>query len=332
MNASGTVRQIQFDAFMSDIESSRLAPFGQHFQQSIEQFFSKRGHGDMKRWVHALSNLPVVDHTRFEPGHTISVGRKNNLKHGQERALNQSLMALSPWRKGPYDFCGIFVDSEWNSDLKWQRLLPHIQALAGRTVLDVGCGNGYHCFRSLGEGADFVLGVDPNLLFLIQFRAVTRYMPRLPVHLLPLKSEQMPSSLDVFDTVFSMGVLHHRRSPFDHLNELRSFLRAGGELVLESLVIEGDKDQVLVPEDRYAQMHNVWFLPSAPTLESWLKRAGFSNIRTVNVNKTTTAEQRSTAWMRFQSLSDHLDKSNCDLTVEGLPAPRRAILLAEKPS
>jgi tRNA (mo5U34)-methyltransferase len=35
--------------------------------------------------------------------------------------------------------------------------------------------------------------------------------------------------------------------------------------------------------------------------------------------------------MRFQSLPDFLDPNNPELTLEGLPAPRRAIFLAESP-
>ena len=78
----------------------------------------------------------------------------------------------------------------------------------------------------------------------------------------------------MFDTVFSMGVLYHRRSPFHHLAELKNCLKPDGELVLETLVIDGKRGEVLVPERRYSKMHNVWFLPSCLTLESWLKRSG----------------------------------------------------------
>jgi len=141
----------------------------------------------------------------------------------------------------------------------------------------------------------------------------------------------LPADLQSFDTVFSMGVFYHRRSPMDHLSELRGHLRNGGELVLETLVIDGPNGQVLVPENRYAKMRNVWFIPSCLTLESWLKRCTFKNIRLIDVTRTTTDEQRRTDWMHHDSLTDQLNPQNPALTAEGLPAPQRAIFLAEAP-
>ena len=159
----------------------------------------------------------------------------------------------------------------------------------------------------LGAGAESVVGVDPNWLFLCQFLAAKRYLPELPAWHLPLALEDLPEKLEGFDTVFSMGVLYHRRSPIDHLLALKDCLKRGGELVLETLVVEGDASTVLVPEDRYAQMRNVWFLPSVAALELWLRRAGFADARCVDVSLTSVEEQRSTEWMRFQSLPEFLD-------------------------
>ncbi|MCF3996362.1 tRNA 5-methoxyuridine(34)/uridine 5-oxyacetic acid(34) synthase CmoB, partial [Pseudomonas aeruginosa] len=152
-----------------------------------------------------------------------------------------------------------------------------------------------------------------------------------PAWHLPLALEDLPEKLEGFDTVFSMGVLYHRRSPIDHLLALKDCLKRGGELVLETLVVEGDASTVLVPEDRYAQMRNVWFLPSVAALELWLRRAGFADARCVDVSLTSVEEQRSTEWMRFQSLPEFLDPQDRSRTVEGLPAPMRATLVARKP-
>jgi tRNA (mo5U34)-methyltransferase len=149
-----------------------------------------------------------------------------------------------------------------------------------------------------------------------------------PVYVLPFALEEVPGNLKMFDTVFSMGVLYHRRSPIDHLLALRDCLQPGGELVLETLVIDGGLGQVMLPEDRYANMRNVWFLPSCDTLISWMKRCGFTGMRVVDVTTTTVEEQRSTAWMPFHSLKDFLDQENQQLTCEGLPAPKRAIIIA----
>jgi tRNA (mo5U34)-methyltransferase len=183
----------------------------------------------------------------------------------------------------------------------------------------------------LGAGAKMVVGVDPLLLNVFQFHLIRKLIGEAPVYVLPVGLEQIPESTKAFDTVFSMGVLYHRRSPIDHLLALKDCLLPGGELVLETLVIDGKKGEVLVPEGRYAKMRNVWFLPSCETLISWMQRCGFINCRVIDVSITTTEEQRSTEWMNFHSLKDFLDQDNPELTSEGLPAPKRAIILANLP-
>lgn len=198
-------------------------------------------------------------------------------------------------------------------------------------MLDVGSGNGYYALRMLGAGADCVIGVDPTLLFVMQFRALQHFLPELPVHVLPLRSSELPHASKAFDTVFSMGVLYHQRSPLEHLRELRDQLKPGGELVLETLVLPGDQAFARTPEDRYARMRNVWLLPSIAELTTWLQRSGFREPHCADLTATTSEEQRSTEWMTFESLREALDPADDRRTVEGWPAPLRAILIATKP-
>jgi tRNA (mo5U34)-methyltransferase len=294
--------------------------------------FDPAAHGDLGRWQAVLDALPAVAASRVAlDADTPAIGAPGDCPEAARAAIERLLRELHPWRKGPYLVHGIHIDSEWRSDLKWRRLAGHIEPLRGKTVLDVGCGSGYHCWRMAGAGARLTVGIDPTLLSVMQFLAVKHFAGEWPVHVLPLGIEDMPRDLAAFDTVFSMGVLYHRRSPLDHLLELRGLLRPGGELVLETLVIEGGDGQVLVPEGRYARMRNVWFIPACATLQGWLRRCGYRDVRLVDVTPTTPAEQRSTDWMRFQSLADCLAPDDPALTVEGLPAPRRAVFLAKNP-
>lgn len=320
-----------FDNFFQLIAHTRLSPHQQQFQQAVENRFQPKNHGDWPKWLDAYNALPDVTVNNFELDSDTLKIHSDDINVETQNKLVNTLKTLHPWRKGPFDFLGIFIDTEWHSDWKWQRIEKHISPLKGRYVLDVGCGSGYHCWRMRGAGAEFVLGIDPSLKFLMQFQMLKKYLAEEPVFYLPLRSEDMPEKTAKFDTVFSMGVLYHRRSPFDHFDELKEQLLPGGELVLETLVIDGGKNEVLVPADRYAQMRNVWFLPSAETLCAWLERSGFTNVRVVDINTTSGEEQRSTEWMRFHSLQDFLDPKDPTLTIEGLPAPIRATVIASKP-
>ena len=300
--------------------------------QQLEKAFVVDHHGDLPKWRDIVGSLPDPQ-TNFRNLHSdaIQIGQAEDISDVIRKQLQAGLSELHPWRKGPYELFGINLDAEWRSDWKWKRLQGNIASLKNRLVLDVGCGNGYHCWRMLGAGAKMVVGIDPTLLSVMQFQAIRRLYGSAPVYVLPLRVQDIPDGLRAFDTVFSMGVFYHRRSPIDHLLELRDSLRPGGELVLETLVIEGENGEVLMPERRYAKMRNVWFIPSCETLISWMQRCGYKNIRLIDVNKTTSAEQRSTEWMHFQSLTDFLDRENPELTVEGLPAPVRAIFIADAP-
>lgn len=290
--------------------------------------FDENGHGDLRRWRNVVDALPSLTPSVCDLRDQVQIGSDSDISDAARSDLRLRLMALHPWRKGPYRLFGIDIDAEWRSDWKWLRVKDVIAPLSNRLVLDVGCGNGYYAWRIWGAGARMVVGIDPTLLNVMQYQAIHRLHGEAPVFVLPFGIEDVPANLGIFDTVFSMGVLYHRRSPIDHLLELKGCLRPGGELVLETLVIDGGPDRVLLPEQRYASMRNVWFLPSCDALLGWLRRCGFKDVRVVNVEKTSVEEQRSTEWMRFQSLPDFLDPTDHDKTVEGLPAPVRAVLVA----
>lgn len=324
---------IDYKDLFHSLKNSDLSQLAVALEEPAKSGLSIQRYGDLPGWYDALATLPDKKAEFVELKSSVTIGRREELSKADFTLVEQAMRQLIPWRKGPYDVFGLPIDTEWRSDWKWQRVLPYLDDLTGRTVLDVGCGNGYHCLRIFGEGARRVIGIDPSPRFVVQFYMLKHFLPDdLPVDVLPVGIEMLPAGTRCFDTTFSMGVFYHRRSPMDHLRELKETLRPGGQLVLETLVIEGARGEVLVPEGRYAMMNNVWFIPSPDTLCSWMRKTGFNDVRVVDECVTTTDEQRSTDWMRFHSLAEFLHPHDPCLTAEGHPAPRRAVIVARNPS
>ncbi len=270
--------------------------------------FSPAAHGDFERWRAALARLDDAG--------------------GDPTLVKAALLELAPWRKGPFHVGGVTIDAEWRSDLKWRRVAGAIEPLDGRNVLDVGAGNGWYALEMRKAGAASVVGVDPTLLYAMQFLAVNRFRAVDDVFVLPLRLEELPPARRRFDTTFSMGVLYHQRSPLDHLRRLGDTLAPRGQLVLETLFLPGDEPCARTPRGRYARMKNVWLLPTIPELETWLQRSGFADVCVVDRSVTTPDEQRRTEWMPFESLEAALDADDPTRTVEGWPAPQRAVVTA----
>ena len=281
-------------------------------------------HGRLSEWQAALDRLPTakpgwrVDHGVLVAGEPVAA---------QDTAVD-ALKRLVPWRKGPLRLAGVAIDTEWRSDWKWDRVAPRVD-LAGRHVLDIGGGNGYFAWRMLDAGAASVTVCDPTLVFWMQHRAIARFAGPAALDFLPLRFEDLPT-VAAFDVVFSMGVLYHRRDPLEHLDRIAGQLVPGGMLVLETLILPGDGLEELDPPDRYANMRNVHRLPTAPRLAAWLEASGYVDIEVRDRTRTTTDEQRPTAWMPFHSLA-HALAPDGNATVEGHPPPLRAVVTARRP-
>ena len=321
---------IDFGDFYQIIAKNKLSKWLEVLPAQLANWQKSNIDNRFNQWLNSIKHLPIIKPYQIDLLNSVTVESEQPISIGDQQRITQLLKNMMPWRKGAFHLYGINIDTEWRSDWKWERLIPHINNLSGQTVLDVGCNSGYHLWRMVGAGAKLAVGIDPMALYLCQFEAIRKLLGNdQRAHLLPLGIEELPK-LNAFDTVFSMGVLYHRRSPLDHLFQLKDQLVDGGQLVLETLVIDGDLHQALMPGERYAQMRNVYFIPSVPTIINWLHKCGFSDVKMVDKSVTSLDEQRKTEWMTSDSLADFLDPNDSSKTIEGYPAPMRAVFIAKK--
>jgi len=228
--------------------------------------------------------------------------------------------ALMPWRKGPFRIGDVFIDSEWQSFMKYNLLQKHFN-LSDKVVADVGCNNGYYMFRMLTQNPKKVVGFDPMALFNLQFRFINHFIKSDKLHYELLGVEHLPMYEEKFDTIFCLGVLYHRSDPIGMLKQLKLALKEDGEAIIDTFIIQGDEPVALTPI-RYAKMRNVYFIPTIKALQNWAEMAKFTEFEVLEISPTTTNEQRKTQWIEGESLNDFL-VADGSKTVEGYPPPIR---------
>jgi tRNA (mo5U34)-methyltransferase len=238
---------------------------------------------------------------------------------------------LRPWKKGPLSLFGVEIDTEWRSDWKWERIQPHLPAMEGKTVCDLGCGNGYFMFRMLEHKPRVVVGIDLNLHAWLEFQAFKRFSGVSNLHFELLRGDSMQHFPNTFDVVFCLGVLYHTPDPVGMLRGIRESMTKGGHLIVDCSGIPGDESMALFPKKRYAGMSGVYFLPTLATLKIWLQRAQFVQHQIIFAEKLSTEEQRITEWAPVNtSLKECLDPTDDEKTIEGYPAPHRFYLRAKR--
>jgi tRNA (mo5U34)-methyltransferase len=272
----------------------------------------------------ALDTLPEIE-AECTYGDTIRLTTNEPVDHD---LIEKTARMMMPWRKGPFELFGLFIDTEWQSFMKYNLLRPHFN-LRGKRVADIGCNNGYYLFRMQEDHPASLVGFDPSSLYKTQFDFINHFAKTDIVYEL-LGVEHLPLYEEKFDTIFCLGVLYHRSDPVAMLKQLHKGLDKRGEVFLDTFMIDGEEEVCLSPAGAYSKIPNIYFVPTVPALRNWCRRAGFSGFDVLETSVTTPEEQRKTEWIEGQSLEDFLDPNDPSKTVEGYPAPKRVYVKLTK--
>ncbi|WP_294956401.1 tRNA 5-methoxyuridine(34)/uridine 5-oxyacetic acid(34) synthase CmoB [Sulfurovum sp.] len=275
----------------------------------------------------AIQALPEYNDAEVSFGDVVDI-HITNLSSEEAQQIRETALLMKPWRKGPFQINELFIDSEWQSQIKYNLLEPHFD-LEGKVVGDIGCNNGYYLFRMLSQKPEKLIGFDPSAIYYSQFQFLDHFIKSDIVYEL-LGVEHVEFYEHKFDTLFCLGVLYHRSDPVAMLKSLYKGLNKGGELILDTFMIDGEEEMCLTPRDRYSKIPNIYFVPTVNALKNWCWRAGFESIEVLEIMKTDLTEQRKTEWIDTQSLEDFLDPNDPEKTVEGYPAPKRVYIKAIK--
>ena len=122
-----------FLAFLAsnDDWADKLAPLLQQLPQHIEQGLNSSRYGDLPRWKKTLAQLPKLPVSAIKINQpTLAIETTSVLNSAAQQQLQTALKGLHPWRKGPFNFFGVTIDTEWRSDWKWDRLKDHISVIS----------------------------------------------------------------------------------------------------------------------------------------------------------------------------------------------------------
>jgi len=275
----------------------------------------------------AIAALPDLEKSRVALGNVVEIDFKA-CEAQQEEQILQAAQLMKPWRKGPFRISQTFIDSEWQSFIKYNLLEPHFD-LKDKIVGDIGCNNAYYLFRMQSEKPKKLVGFDPSAVTFSQFQFINHFLKSEIIYEL-LGVEHVEFYEHRFDLLFCLGVLYHRSDPVAMLKSLYKGLNKGGELILDTFMIDGEEEICLTPMGRYSKIPNIYFIPTVNALKNWCYRAGFESVEVLATRKTELDEQRKTEWIDSQSLGDFLDPEDSSRTVEGYPAPKRVYIKALK--
>ncbi|HIQ27918.1 MAG TPA: tRNA 5-methoxyuridine(34)/uridine 5-oxyacetic acid(34) synthase CmoB [Sulfurovum sp.] len=282
---------------------------------------------NIKPYQEAIAALPKFDDITCILGDKVEI-QISNLSDTNRQQIEETARLMKPWRKGPFQINTLCIDSEWQSQIKYNLLERHFD-LKDKIVGDIGCNNGYYLFRMLTHQPKKLIGFDPSAIYYSQFQFMNHFIKTDIVYEL-LGVEHVEFYEHKFDVLFCLGVLYHRSDPVAMLKSLFKGLHKGGELILDTFMIDGEDEICLTPRDRYSKIPNIYFVPTVNALKNWCYRAGFEYVEVLETMVTESNEQRKTEWIDTQSLEDYLDPEDKTKTVEGYPAPKRVYIKAIK--
>jgi len=157
-------------------------------------------------------------------------------------------------------------------------------SLNGKSVLDIGCYDGFYSFEALRRGAAHVLAADHFMwhsdprcrqAFELARSRIAPDLPDIDIDVLDLTQERVGT----FDIVLFAGVLYHMRNPFLSIERVAPLVRE--VMVLETHLDSLDEPRpamIFYPTSELNADPSNWWGPNPPCVEAMLRDVGFSRI------------------------------------------------------
>jgi tRNA (mo5U34)-methyltransferase len=212
--------------------------------------------------------------------------------------IRREAAALGPWfhnidlygvATAPNHFLGDYPTVKWR---RFAESLPN--DLRGKTVLDIGCNGGFYSIEMKRRGADQVLAVDIDQMYLRQARFAARVL-QVEIEFAQLSVYDVAALAQRYDIVLFLGVLYHLRHPLLALDLMRDHVVH--DLFVCQSMQRGDPFEASVATDypfsetalfekpgfprmafvehRYAGDSTNWWVPNRACTAAMLRSAGF---------------------------------------------------------
>ncbi|GAA3748356.1 TIGR04290 family methyltransferase [Terriglobus aquaticus] len=214
-------------------------------------------------------------------------------------ALREELERLGPWfhnmRIGGYQTAPNHFLGDYPA-VKFANFRDALPAdMTGKTVLDIGCNGGFYSMEMKRRGADRVLGIDMEDLYLAQAQFAAK-QEGLDIEYRKLNVWDVGAIGEKFDLVIFMGVLYHLRHPLLALDLIHEHV-AKDMLLFQSMqrgsrevpAVKDDydfNDTAHFSEDGYPLMYFIeknycgdrtnWWVPNRACAEAMLRSSGFA--------------------------------------------------------
>lgn len=201
---------------------------------------------------------------------------------------------------------GIVTKGFDNPAVRLPRLhLP--DALAGKTVLDIGAWDGFFSFEAERRGAARVVASDyfswhgegwgSKEPFRLAREVLRSRVEDVDIDVMDLS----PERVGTFDVVLFLGVLYHLKHPLAALERVASVTR--GLLILETVVDMVGIDRPAAAFYPARELNNDptnWWGPNPAAVEAMLTAAGFRSVRTVTPTPSAPYRAARAAYHAFR--------------------------------
>jgi SAM-dependent methyltransferase len=155
---------------------------------------------------------------------------------------------FSAYQQMPRSIGGLAAAGEWHV---LKALLPDLH---NKSVLDLGCGFGWHCLYAREQQASSVTGVDISEKMLQQAREKTND-PAITYIQLPI--EDIDFASEQFDVVLSSLAFHYIESFAAICRKVHSFLKPGGSFIfsVEHPIFTSREEQDWYADEQGNRLH-----------------------------------------------------------------------------